>query len=213
MTTSLPRSFSLGFSLLAAVVTAALPQAGLAQIAVPTSISGPQPTFGNATSSYSLNNNITCPTPTLNLTGFGGDTDGSASDQTQIIRSQSADVTNWGVALGVSIPLGSNELREFCRKFASAQAKFQETRTLNQDRNSTITLLQQCLYIQESLGIQVGKNAEFFRKDGPLAPFSECLDLRAVLDVANRRPSLELPAPRGSTESATPSPTPVTISQ
>lgn len=184
------------------------------QISVPTSITGAVPGFVNATSNYVLNNSITCPTATINITGFGGDTDGSATDRNEVFRTQSADVTSWGLALGVSIPLGGNSLREFCKKFAAAQAEFQQTRTRNQERNSKLALLQQCLYIQDSLGIRISKSPGVFSGNGPLASFAECLKLSDVLDVANRKPSIDLvPAPKAPTDSASPTSTPVTITQ
>jgi hypothetical protein len=187
------------------------------QIAVPTTITGSVPGFSNATSNFVLNNSITCPTSTVNLTGFGGDTDGSSSDRNEVFRTQSADVTSWGVALGVSIPLGGNTLRDFCKKFAAAQAKFQETRTRNQEQNSKLALLQQCLYIQDSLGIRISKNPSVFSGNGPLSSFAECLNMSAVLDVANRKPSMDLaplpPAPKAPTDSASPTSTPVTVTQ
>jgi hypothetical protein len=202
---------------LAAVSSLFLPfftSPAFSQISVPTSITGAAPGFVNATSNYVLNNSITCPTPTINLTGFGGDTDGTSTDRNQVFRTQSADVTLWGVALGVSIPLGGNSLREFCKKFAAAQAEFQQTRTRNQERNSKLALLQQCLYIQDSLGIRISKSPGVFSGSGPLAPFAECLNLSEVLDVANRRPSIDLaPAPKAPTDSASPTSTPVTITQ
>jgi hypothetical protein len=193
---------------------ALLTSPAFSQISVPTSITGPVPGFANATSNYVLNNSITCPTATINLTGFGGDTDGSSTDRNEVFRTQSADVTSWGVALGVSIPLGGNSLRDFCKKFAAAQAEFQQTRTRNQERNSKLALLQQCLYIQDSLGIRISKSPDVFSGNGPLASFAECLNLSEVLDVANRKPSIDLaPAPKAPTDSASPTSTPVTITQ
>jgi hypothetical protein len=187
------------------------------QIAVPTTITGSVPGFSNATSNYVLNNSITCPTSTINLTGFGGDTDGSSTDRNEVFRTQSADITSWGIALGVSIPLGGNTLRDFCKKFAAAQANFQQTRTRNQEQNSKLALLQQCLYIQDSLGIRISKNPGVFSGNGPLASFAECLNLSEVLDVANRKPSIDLgplaPAPQAPTDSASPTSTPVTLTQ
>lgn len=183
-----------------------------AQIVVPTTLSGPTPTFTNAASNFVLNNSITCPTSTINLTGFGGNSDGTAQDVA--LQSQTADVTNFGFALGVSIPLGSGSLRKFCKKFAKAQGDFQESRTLNQKRNSQIALLQQCLFIQDSLGIPISKNPSAFSDEGALASFSECLELSDILDIENRNPAINLaPPPQAPTESATPESTPVTVTQ
>lgn len=202
------------FALLSGLYLAFFSSPASSQIVVPTAVTGPAPSFGNAASSYVLNNSITCPAPTINVTGFGGDTDGSSTDRNEVFRSQSADVTSWGVALGLSIPLGGNVLREFCMKFAAAQAEFQETRTRNQERNSKLALLQQCLYIQDSLGIRISKSPGVFSGNGPLASFADCLKLSEVLDVANRRPSIDLvPAPKAPTDSASPTSTPVTITQ
>lgn len=185
-----------------------------AQVVVPTSISGSVPAFSNATSGFVLNNSITCPTPTFNITGFGGDADGSARTRTDIRGQTNADVSNWGAAIGLSIPIASKPLREFCKRYANATADFQETRTRNQEKNSKIVLLQQCLFIQDSLGIPISKNPAIFRDEGPLSPFAECLELSSVLDIANRKPkvSLTLP-PLAPTQSATPEATPVTITQ
>jgi hypothetical protein len=213
--TSSPTMFLSGLTGLSHIL---LSYPAFSQIVVPTTINGSVPGFSNATSNYVLNNSISCPTSTINLTGFGGDTDGSSTDRNEVFRTQSADVTSWGVALGVSIPLGSNTLRDFCKKFAAAQAKFQETRTRNQEQNSKIALLQQCLYIQDSLGIRISKNPSVFSGNGSLSSFAECLNLSDVLDVANRKPSIDLAplwreAPKAPTESASPSTTPVTVTQ
>ena len=195
-----------------ALLGAWLAPAGWAQIVVPTTINGTVPS--SATSSYILNNSVTCPTPTFNIIGFGGDVDGSASDPNGLTRTQNANVNNWGVALGVSVPLAGQSLNDFCRKFAKAQSDFQQQRTLNLERNSKIALLEQCLYIQNSLGIRISPNASAFAPNGSLAPFAECLELSDVLDPAKRRPAINLaPAPKAPTESASPSATPVTITQ
>lgn len=214
MVPQITRDLLLHLAMLSGFSLASLSSPAFSQIVVPTSITGPVPNFGNATSNYILNNSVQCPTPTINLTGFGGDTDGSSTDRNEVFRTQSADVTSWGVALGLSIPLGDSTLREFCKKFAAAQADFQHTRTRNQERNSKLALLQQCLYIQDSLGIRISKSPGVFSGNGPLASFAECLNLSEVLDVANRKPSIDLaPAPKAPTDSASPASTPVTITQ
>lgn len=187
-----------------------------AQVVVPNSLAGTSPSFAGATSSYVLNNSVSCPSPTLNVTGFGGDTDGSARTRSEPLFRGNADATNWGAAVGISIPIAGKTLREFCRKFAASQAEFQERRTRNLQQNSKIALLQQCLYIQDSLGIRISKYPEAFTGEGALAPFSECLELGSLLDISNRRPSqsLALPdPPKAPTKSATPEATPVTITQ
>lgn len=189
----------------------------LSQIVVPTTVNGPVAGFSNATSNYVLNNSITCPTPTINVTGFGGDTDGSSTDRNDIFRRQSADVSAWGVAVGISFPLSGASLRDFCKKFAAAQSDFQQTRARNQAQNSRLALLQQCLYIQDSLGIRISKNPDFFNSNGALSAFSDCLTLSSVLDAANRRPVINptplSPAPIAPTDSASPGATPVTLTQ
>lgn len=185
-----------------------------AQVVLPTSISGPVPAFSNATSGFVLNNSITCPSPTFNITGFGGDADGSARTRSDILGITNADVSNWGAAIGLSLPIASPSLREFCNRYANATAKFQETRTRNQEKNTKIVLLQQCLFIQDSLGIPISKHPAIFSEGGALSPFVECLELSSVLDIANRKPKVSLTSPPlAPTQSATPEATPVTVTQ
>lgn len=171
------------------------------------------PTFGNATSSYGLNSGITCPTPTFNLTGFGGDTDGTSrgrGGETISLRA-TADVTNWGLAAGVSIPFASKELRDFCNRYAQAQADFQSSVATNQKLNSELTLLRQCIFINDDLGINIQANKEAFSGDGPLASFSGCLSLGNLLEVTKRNPAIQLVPPQLPTKSSTKEATPVII--
>ena len=68
--------------------------------------------------------------------------------------------------------------------------------------------------IQDSLGIRISKSPGVFSGNGPLASLAECLNLSEVLDVANRKPSIDLaPALKAPTDSASPTTTPVTITQ
>ena len=173
------------------------------------------PSFQSATSTFGLGSSITCPTPTFNLTGFGGDTDGSTRGfGGEFLSRATGEVTNWGIAAGFSVPLASKEIQDFCKRYAKAQADFQSSVANNQQLNSQLIVLQQCIYINDVLGINIQVNKVAFEKGGPLESFSGCLSLAGVLDASERKPSIQLsPTPKLPTEPSSKQATPVIITQ
>lgn len=181
-------------------------QPASAQVFVQSPSANLLPTFNAATSNYELQNSVTCPTPTFNMTGFGSDSNGFADGNFTTYKNASSNINNWGVTAGVSVPLGANELRKFCERFARAKTAFEESRTQNQLLNSQSDLLKHCLYLRD-LGIQIKKFPALFAEGGALSSFAKCTELAGVLDPINLKPAIQL-APKAPAPASTAPPTP-----
>jgi len=190
--------------------------AGPAAFSQPAYVPTPSPlTPGvqNGTTSYSLQQEVNCPTATFHLTGFGGKINGWANNDYDPFQSSDGALGNYGAAAGLSVPLGNNELREFCKKYAKIKSDFEESRLKNQLLNNQVELLKQCLYLSD-LGIRPDADPKAFSEGGPLSSFAGCQSLAILLDPYNRRPKQDLspqPPPKASTEPMTKPATPVFI--
>jgi|688.fasta_scaffold00545_13 hypothetical protein len=168
------------------------------------------PGIVNGTVNYSLQQEVSCPTATINFTGFGGNINGWANNNYDPFQSSDAGLGNYGAAAGISVPFGNSALREFCKKYAKIKGEFEESRLRNELLNGQASLLKQCLYLQD-LGIQMNLYPKVFMGGGPLSAFAGCQSLAIVLDPANRKPTIRLmpPPPEASTEPMTKPATPV----
>lgn len=102
-------------------------------------------------SSYSLDQGVTCPTPTFSVAGFYGQaTDTAYARNTNV--SANSGVDNYGVAATFTIPLGGR-LSEYCTDYATLITEnVRKTLEIN-----TLTfqseLVQQCIYLY-GLGVR-----------------------------------------------------------
>jgi hypothetical protein len=167
------------------------PTASFAQSFVPTP-GAISPTTGG-TSNYKLQSEVECPTSTINITGYGGNINGWADNHYSPYASTSGGLGNYGVAMGLSIPLGGN-LSDFCENYAKNKDMFERTRTQNLLLNSQFTLFKNCQYFSD-LGYQLDgepfKNA--VSETGPLSAYKECTNMARFLDPASRQHPTSFP--------------------
>lgn len=78
-----------------------------------------------ANSSYTIDNNITCPSATFSISAFGAD----AFNRTKLLPDQTnfGGSGNYGASVGVSIPIGGS-LDEFCRDLAILRTDYERNR-------------------------------------------------------------------------------------
>ena len=191
------------------------PTASVAQSFVPTPASI-QPTIGD-TSRYTLDTGVICPTSSINVTGYGGNINGWADNHYSPYTSTSGGLGNYGVAMGLNIPLGGN-LGDFCENYAKNKDIFERTRTQNQLLNSQFTLFKNCQYFRD-LGYKLDGDIfkEAVSETGPLSAYKECVNIAKFLDPASRPnptvfPSSKPPSPEpASTAPMNPPPLDVNV--
>jgi hypothetical protein len=93
---------------------------------------------------FSVESGTSCPTPALNVQGFGGNTDNSSSYADRY--GSSGSYGNYGFAAGVSIPFSSG-LLQWCKRAAAAKAKKAELDTWT-------ILFNNCAYLKTN-GIEI----------------------------------------------------------
>jgi hypothetical protein len=152
-----------------------------------------QPQLEAGTSNFTIETGVQCPTTTLNLTGFGGNLNAWGDTHYSPHQSLSAGVGNYGIAAGVSIPLG-RALIDFCKKYANGRLEFQKTLLQNQLMNSQFALFRHCKYFRD-LGYDLTER-EFADKEGPLSIFDSCNKLSQLLHPkAQKTPRSPMPVP------------------
>lgn len=193
---------SLAYSLL-------FPTATLSQTTAYNGFATYSPSFTSGNSLFSLDNGVECPVTTLNATAFGGSANGWTDKHFPPYEAVGGGLGSYGAAVGISVPLGSQELREWCKSFAKLRKEF-ETARVQSD------ILNRCRYFIQSLGIKEDafkdeKNEILFNgKDAPLSSFAKCKIFYNLFSASKRRPNLpmsknpdnapDLPTPRFSPE-------------
>ena len=189
---------SLAYSLLFSTAT-------LSQTAAYNGFGTYSPNFSSGTSPYTLDSGVQCPTTTLNATAFGGSANGWTDQHFPPYGAVGGGLGSYGAAVGISVPLGSQDLREFCKSFAKSRKEF-ETARVQAD------LLNKCRYLISSLGIteQLFRDNKdlFIEKEAPLSSFAKCNSLIPLLNSSQTKPNLpmstnpnnapDLPSPRFS---------------
>jgi hypothetical protein len=132
-----------------------------------------QPNFSLAPS-VNLGTSFACPVPTFNIGAFGGSGEDFANSDSPL-ASSNRGIYNYGVSVGFSIPFGSS-VSDFCKGVGKSRAAFERTRTENQLRNSQLSLLQQCYWLQTS-GFLNEKNKELFKNNESFSSLRPCVDL------------------------------------
>lgn len=186
-----------------------IPYASLAQPAfIPVAPGSFGPGFTGAGADYKLQQEVQCPTPTFNVTGFGGNLSGWGDTHYEPFQSTSAGLGTYGIAAGVSIPLG-NDLQKFCKRYAEIKREFEQTRLRNQAINSQFALYKHCRYFRD-----VGYNLNdprWFDEKGPLSAFSGCKALAEFLDPDSaKRPTISNYPPDPKPANTQPSTLPAT---
>lgn len=151
------------------------------------------PSFSSGTSPYTLDSGVQCPTTTLNATAFGGSANGWTDNHFPPYAAAGGGLGSYGAAVGISVPLGSQDLREFCKSFAKSRKEF-ETARVQAD------LVNRCRYLISSLGITESLFEENFDimfngKEAPLSSFVKCKNFYKLLGSRREpnQPMSELP--------------------
>jgi len=146
------------------------PTATLSQPAAYNGFGTYSPNFSSGTP-YTLDSGVQCPTTTLNATAFGGSANGWTDQHFSPYESVGGGLGSYGAAVGINVPLGSQDLREFCKSFAKSRKEF-ETARVQADH------LNKCRYLIISLGITqklFDDNKDLFiGKEAPLSSFEKC---------------------------------------
>lgn len=151
------------------------------------------PGFNNGMSSFAPSTGIQCPTPTLNVTGFGGNTSAWGDQHYAPYQSASGAFGNYGGAIGISIPISTTST-DFCKRYAKSKAVEQEQYEKSQIMNRQIVLLQNCGILRNKLGVNLSKIAELpeFSANGALSSLAECQSLATLLEPENLNPDIKL---------------------
>ncbi len=122
---------------------------------------------------FSVETGTSCPTPAINIQGFGGNADNSSSYPDRYRGS--SNYGNYGVAAGVSIPFSSG-LLEFCKRAAAAKAKKAELDTWTVLFNNCAILKEKGIEVDAFPGLpEEYKKCKYIRiaKDGSSSPGTE----------------------------------------
>ena len=146
------------------------PTATLSQPAAYNGFGTYSPNFSSGTP-YTLDSGVQCPTTTLNATAFGGSANGWTDQHFSPYESVGGGLGSYGAAVGINVPLGSQDLREFCKSFAKSRKEFEIARVQADHLNK-------CRYLIFSLGITQNlfdDNKDLFiGKEAPLSSFEKC---------------------------------------
>jgi hypothetical protein len=106
---------------------------------------------------YTIDSNLICPTASLSLGGFTGNGNDWANSYAPNNGSFSSSANNYGIAAGIRIPLNS-PLADFCKEYALRKSQFAKISTENYRRNSFLTNLEQCRWLNDQ-GIGLKENS------------------------------------------------------
>jgi hypothetical protein len=162
-------------------------------------------------SSYTLQSEVGCPTPTFRVAGFAGGANDWANNYGPNASSDSG-LGNYGISAGVSFPLG-RQLSDFCREYAQQRILFEQQRVRNMTLNSQYSFFKYCRALVDSgLGsadtVVASKlkgdklfSDPAFESNGPLSAFASCKPLYSLL--RNRDPNRFFPAEKDPSPAST----------
>lgn len=194
--------FSLVRSLWRFSVTASLPLAlGLLSTSTSVAQETPQPFFSNGPGAstatpqfyipqqtFQIDSGVTCPTPSLNVTGFAGTANDFANTSSVLRASSNSGLNNYGVTVGINIPLGG-DLSKFCRDYAASRTTFERRRVENQSINAQVNLIEQCQLLYD-MGFRFDNKTfddeQFASIIKEVPALSACSSLSALFD--NKKP-------------------------
>lgn len=127
---------------------------------------------GTGASSYSFapTNGWSCPTPGFSIGAYGGAGNDWSNDFTTY-NSSGSGINNYGVAAGITVPLGG-DFSEYCNDYAKS---IKERALLEAEavrRNNQLTLLTQCYWLVQNK-INTDQSA-FKDKDGAFSSLNAC---------------------------------------
>ena len=166
------------------------------------------PSFGE-NSQVQIGSPASCPVPSFNISAFGATGNDFANQSDTSFASSSRGINNYGAAIGFNIPFGGGAVSEFCDEFGKNRAAFERTRRENQLRNSQLSLLQQCYWLQTA-GFLNDKNKEIFSTNENFSSLLPCFEVNLDRSTASITNPLESSPPKSNTE---PSEEPGTVIQ
>lgn len=124
----------------------------MAPVAMPPSLTAPVITvpagIGGGNNDYAPAGGITCPTPSIGLSGFGLGGDDNFNNY-GTFGSASTSRDNYGITGGFNLPL-SPGLSRACKEYFEAKAKYEKERAKLQIRESQLLLLRQCFWLEDN---------------------------------------------------------------
>lgn len=106
------------------------------------------PQFYTPNQGFKIDQGVECPTPSFNATGFAGTANDFANTSSNFGISSNAGLNNYGVTVGISVPLGG-DLSDFCRDYAASRTTFERRRVENQSINAQVNLIEQCQFLYD----------------------------------------------------------------
>ena len=79
---------------------------------------------------YQIDGSVSCPSPSLNISGFAGRANDWANQSYDPYASANSGVGNYGVSVGLSLPIG-DYLRDFCQKYTELRNMYETKRVEN----------------------------------------------------------------------------------
>ncbi len=137
------------------------------------------------TSGYRLNSGVECPSSTFNVAVFGTDGNDFQSSRNEILVNSGANAGSavYGATMGFTVPIGGT-LGDFCERYATARATFEETRANNILLTNYLTLIQVCTSLKK---VGVNFNNEAFDNDPSLSLLISCRGIAKIIpdDLSN----------------------------
>ena len=131
------------------------------------------PTFSSPTDRFSLDTGVSCPTPSFNVTFFGGHANDDADAESIIRASSDSSANNYGGAIGFSVPIGG-KLSVFCKNFAASRTAFERRRAENQLINNQVRIIETCQYLYQ---LRYNFNNKVFNVDEEFGALNACRSL------------------------------------
>jgi hypothetical protein len=91
-----------------------------------------------------------CPMPSFGLGAYGGGGNDWADQNLAPYPSSSSGINNYGVTVGLRVPLGAEEISKACKAWIKAKSVFARINLDNAIRNSQLSLLRQCYWLHEN---------------------------------------------------------------
>jgi hypothetical protein len=177
----------------------AFPASSIGQVAfTPTGAPGAiSPNISSGTSNFGIETGVICPGTTLNVLGFGGNVNAWGDRHYAPYEASSAGTGNYGIAAGISIPLGGS-LMEYCKKYTKERLEQQSTLGRNRRINSQFAMFRHCEYFSDR-GFSF-KEPEFNQSDGPLSVFKDCKRMASLFtpEQIRKRSTPKTPIPPGT---------------
>lgn len=131
------------------------------------------PSANEASYGFAPTNGWNCPTPSFSIGTFGG-AGNDWSDDHNSNYSSSSGINNYGIAVGVTIPLGGDFSR-YCNDYAKSLSERARIEMEQLNRNEQITLLQQCYWLVVN---KIDTDQPAFEPGGVFSSLSACKDYK-----------------------------------